>query len=742
MLVHPSVHKNYRDDQFARWGRMKAYMFRSMRNMPIFRRLFIAFALATVIPGIIVVSLGVFAFNALNTRSLAVATSFAAQNAATDQQITLSRINALLQTRFAQVFALNGKAIPANDTTMRESAKSAADELSRLEITFGQKLQAYQQSYDITTSDQMADIRQILVSDNVHNPVIDEQHKTLHLVITQQWVDYKKDLDKVVSLLQSPVDGDRNVLPYTPDYTTTYQALSATNKAYLDINNSWQTLVNDATVVGTAVTNISGPSFTVPLTVYTLVALLLTVLIIVGTGYIVDLTITQPLRQLVSLTKRIANGETEARAEITGRDEISAVASSINKMLEHIVHLVQEEQDRHGKLQSQVGKLVAEVGGLGAGDLTIQVEATVGELGMLATSFNYMIEELGNLVIRVKALAKEVGTATTMSFECMTQLVEVSTLQDRQVNTAVSNVSDMAASSRNVAERARLLSDVAHKARYTAMDGHAAVQQAVAGIERISHNVHATSERVQALGERSREIGDIVNTISSIAHQTNRLALDAAVQAAMAGENGTGFAAVATDIRNLAERAKEQTLMINHIVHTVLEDINSAAHSIEDTERETVTDSRLIEEAGQALDSVFCVVEQQANEIATINQVTVQQLVSSNAIVQIMENVSASTRLSNATIRETTRLMEHVALLAEELHASVHVFKVHEARMQQGFPVQKRLGRTGLSSPLRAFGSTTRPLPQDLPLSANKVAAYRSTPYLLPPITEEEQRQP
>jgi methyl-accepting chemotaxis protein len=711
-------------------------MFKSIRNMPIFRRLFIAFALATVIPGIIVGSLGAFYISALNTRTLAVKTSFDAQNAATDQRISLSRMNALLQVRFAQVFALNGKAIPPNDTSMYASTNLVSYELSGLEITFDRKLKTYQQSYDITTSDNMADIRHILSSDNSHNPVINAQHKTLHLVVTQQWVAYQKNLDKVLSLLQSPTDRNGNAVPYTPDYTVTYQALFETNKAYLDLSNSWQALVKDATIVGTTVTNISGPSFTTPLIGYTLVALLLTVLIIVGTGYIVDLTITKPLRQLVSLAKRIANGETDARAEIKGRDEIDAVASSINKMLEHIVRLVQEARDRHGNLQSQIDKLVNEVSGLGAGNLTIQAEVTMDELGMLAETFNYMTQELGDLVVRVKLLAKEVSTATTMSFERMTQLVQISALQIQQIDAATAKVGDMAASSRNVAERTQFLSDIAHNARYTAKNGKDSVEKAISAIDRTSQNMRITSEKVQVLGERSREIGDIVNVISSIAKQTNRLALDAAIQAAMAGENGKGFATVATDIRSLAERSKEQTLQIGRIVHTVLEDIHSATYSMEDTERETVTGVHLIDEAGRALDSVFSVVEQQANEIATIDHVATQQLVSSNAIVQIMQTVSASTRQSNTTTHETSQLMEHVALLAEQLHDSVHVFKVREESMQQftsgtdhGFPVEKQLDRAALDSSQRA---TTQPLRRYILIPADQSASYPSTPY---PIT-------
>jgi methyl-accepting chemotaxis protein len=359
-------------------------------------------------------------------------------------------------------------------------------------------------------------------------------------------------------------------------------------------------------------------------------------------------------------------------------------------------------------------------------------------------------------VVHVKTLTKEVGSATTMSFERMTQVVRIADLQNQQIFAAGAKVNDMATSSRHVAERAQLLSNIAHNARYTAQDGHVAVQKTIAGIERISENVRVTSEKVQVLGERSREIGDIVKAISSIAHQTNRLALDAAIQAAMAGENGKGFAAVATDIRGLAERSKEQTLMIGHIVQTVLEDIHSAARSMEDTERETVSGSSLIDEAGRALDSVFSVVEQQANEIATINQVAIQQLESSNMIVQIMQNVSNSTQQSNTTTRETAQLMEHVSLLAEQLHNSIHVFKVREDRVQQiTGTIQRSFSEPlntsqatsrSFSGPLNALQPgtvdiTTQPLRRNLLIPAKQFSPYPSTPHPLSP-TPETPAQP
>src|ERR1019366_1740415 len=176
----------------------------------------------------------------------------------------------------------------------------------------------------------------------------------------------------------------------------------------------------------------------------------------------------------------------------------------------------------------------------------------------------------------------------------------------------------------------------------------------------------------------AREINEIVDAIGSSTHQTNRLALDAAIQAAMAGENGKGFGAVAADIRRLAERAKDQTNMIARIVRSVREDIGALAVSMQDTERETATGTTLTQETGVALESIFAAVEHQAQEIEIINQASMQQLHASSSVVQIMHRISESTRQSSLSTREASQDMERLTRLVEQLSASVEAFKLRE----------------------------------------------------------------
>jgi len=667
-------------------------MSRLLSNLPIFRRLFIAFTITAVIPAVVMVLLGNFYLNSLSTGAQAVTTSFDAQNIASQELQNLQTMNQELQTRFNEIFAsLSGR---VKDPSLPNAGGLIGSDVASRQVDFELALSAYQANYELATSANMSDIRSILVNNQpATGPgIISDQQSFLDDAATKTWPAYlalqKQEVTKLDNLdptVCQPVKTckdqitqimlDPTLLANT--YNDAYNTLWHANYSFTGLANDWQQVVNDAVSMGKTVTAV-GPSQTQPVLIATVVAIISTLFIVIGTGWGVNLTISQPLRRLAALTRRISKGDTSARARIIGRDEIYLVATSMNNMLDNIVHLIQEAQAQRDNLQGQVEKLVSEVSGVGEGDLRIQAEVTADALGVLADSFNYMVEELGSLVVRVKMVAQEVESSTTMTFERMTQLVETADMQIKQIAQAAIEVERMANSSRQVAERAQTLYSIAREARQSAESGRESVQQTVEGMERIHVYVQDTSSKVQTLGERSREINNIVEVISTIAHQTNRLALDAAIQAAMAGENGKGFGAVAADIRRLAERAKDQAGMIARIVRSVREDIGAVAVSMRDTERETSVGAQLAQEAGSSLVSIFGVVERQAEEIEVINQMAAQQLQSSSAVVHIMQGVSDSTRESSSSTRIVAQNMERMARLAEQLLASVEAFKLRE----------------------------------------------------------------
>jgi methyl-accepting chemotaxis protein len=646
-------------------------MLRFISSLSIFRRLVIVFAVITVIPILVIILLGNFYLQSIGVRGQAVQTSFDAQNIATHEQANLERMNALLQARFAQVFAQNSPAL-ARDPSLQASGQLTSADVTALEIEFDQSLTTYQKTYEIATSDNMSVIRNILTSDTPDHgqQLITDQQTALNAVITTDWSTYHALQDKVLKELDQVVD-----------YTTSYADLYQANLAFLHLKNHWQQVVDASTQMGTAVTKV-GPSLVNPLLIFTAAAVLFTLIVIVAAGFLVNSTIVNRLNRLVALTRRISQGDTRVRADIEGNDEIHQVAQSMNGMLDVIVRLIQEAQARHADLQAHIEKLVHEVSGAGEGDLRIQAKVESNELGVLASSFNRMAEDLSTLVVNVKMLARGVQNATLQMYSYIEQLADNSDAQIQQIARATVEVDNMAASSRKVAERADTLYRVAHEARQVAQGGRGAVNQTVEGMTRINNNIRATSMKVLSLGARSLEINDVVEAISSIAQQTNRLALDAAIQAAMAGENGKGFGAVAADIRRLAERAKEQTVTIGQIMRNVLEEIRTASLAMQETEEEAASGTKLSQQVGMALDSIFSVVERQANEIEATNQVAKQHVQSSTVVVKIMQEVAHSTQQTGESTREATRQMERMAQLAGQLLTSVDVFKLREDRRQ------------------------------------------------------------
>lgn len=638
-------------------------MIRLVSNIPIFRRLFYAFLLAAIVPGIMISVLGIAFLNAQGTRSKAMQVSTRMVEDTLNASLALQRSRDLLNVASGQY--------KAQGFHSSHQTQALLNTLANNEKTFANTLAHYPQLYQLASATQLSGTRAIVQTDDPTSTLVQDQQSALKQANTL-WPRYRDAQAQAIQALQNGGNID--------------SSLAQANTSYTPIQIAWAGVVQIAEQVSNTVAQVS-PSQINPIILTIALALLITLIVVIAIGYIVNLTITHPLSQLTALTRSIARGETEARAKIPGHDEINMVAASMNSMLDNIVHLIQETKSQRDILQAQVEKLVSEVSGVGEGDLRVQAEVTADALGVLADSFNYMVEELGSLVIRVKVVAHEVETSTATVLERMMQLVETGDMQIQQISDAAIEVERSAASSRQVADRSQRLYRVARVARQDAQTGRESVQQAVEGMGRINENVQATSSKVQTLGERSREIDEIVEAIASIAHQTNRLALDAAIQAAMAGENGKGFGAVAADIRRLAERAKDQAGMIARIVRSVREDIGAAAISMHDTERETAAGTRLTQEAGIALESIFAAVEHQAHEIEAINQVALNQLNSSSSVVQIMHEVSESTQQSGLNTREASQSMERLARLVEQLRSSVEAFKMRE---NQDYLMRKR----------------------------------------------------
>ncbi|HLG78212.1 MAG TPA: HAMP domain-containing protein, partial [Ktedonobacteraceae bacterium] len=417
-------------------------MLKIISTISISRRLLIAFMLAAVIPGIVISILG-FAFTTeQKNRSRAIQTDIGALQTATTASSYLPRLRDLLKTLY-QDHDENAS------SALKSQIPDVIAQLNTFSMLFDDEIRTYQQNYEVNTSAQMSKTRSILLNKDTSTDLPAQQQTVLGRVQNTSWPEYYVAQERVIGAITT--DDNSSELATFVQYA---------QDKYSTLANDWDHLVHITESMNYTVAQI-GPAETNPIILSTLVAFLSTIFVVTAIGYIVYLTITRPLHQLALLTRRIAQGETSARAVINGHDEIGLVAQSMNTMLDHIVHLIHDMQLQRDSLLARVEKLISEVSGIGEGDLRVQAEVTNDTLGILADSFNYMIEELSSLVVRVQKVSHEVSRSTMAALECMKQLVDTGQKQFQQIAEAELQINEMAIANHQIAERAQLFAGVA-----------------------------------------------------------------------------------------------------------------------------------------------------------------------------------------------------------------------------------------------------------------------------------------
>src|SRR5436305_2242725 len=366
---------------------------------------------------------------------------------------------------------------------------------------------------------------------------------------------------------------------------------------------------------------------------------------------------------------------------VAGDDDFAMLCSSINQLLENQSNAAGGASFGNAggdaaALQAQIEKLLQEVSAVGDGDLRVQAEVTPDTLGVLADSFNYMIEELAKVVGRVQTTAVQVTNATRRILDRSAELAQASETQVGQISQTTEAVEALAVFIKNVARNAQLSVEADQEALRNANSGQQSVRQTIDGMMLIRENVQETAKKIKRLGERSNEIGEIVRIIEDIADQTNLLALNAAIQSAMAGEHGRGFAVVADEIRLLAERSTESTKRIATLVKSIQGDTFEAVVAMEDSTQEVVKGSQLADEVGRALNSIYTAVERQAQMIETIAHAANEQAQVSENVAVAMGQISEITRQTNAGTQEAAMSVSYLAELADQLRASVSTFRL------------------------------------------------------------------
>lgn len=340
-------------------------------------------------------------------------------------------------------------------------------------------------------------------------------------------------------------------------------------------------------------------------------------------------------------------------------------------------HKLQEGAEvREQRNQQAILRLLDEMGGLANGDLT--VEATVSEdiTGAIADSVNYTIEALRDLVTTINATAEQVAAASGDSLKRAEELISASRTQTRQIITTTETVQQMAEALKDISKNATQASEVASRSLSAANAGGDAVRRTIEGMDGIRGQIQETAKRIKRLGESSQEIGDIVEIITDIADQTNTLALNASIQAAMAGEAGRGFAVVADEVQRLAERAGHSTKRIEALVSTIQTDTNEAVISMERSTSGVVEGARLAEDAGHALEEIEEVTQSIASLVQEISQATRRRAGDAGTVAETMGSIQAITERTERGTGETGEAVGKLAELAVQLRDSVSGFRL------------------------------------------------------------------
>jgi twitching motility protein PilJ len=336
----------------------------------------------------------------------------------------------------------------------------------------------------------------------------------------------------------------------------------------------------------------------------------------------------------------------------------------------------QQSAEQNRQTQDSILKLLDEMGDLADGDLSIQPEVTEQITGAIADSINYAVREMRGLVTRIKNAASQVAIASENSRQTATELTENALRQAAQITDATQKMMTMARSMDDMSKSAERSAEVAQGSVETAKRGSQAVQDTIRGMDEMREQIQETAKRIKRLGESSQQIGEIVELINDIAEQTNILSLNAAIQAAMAGEAGRGFAVVADEVQRLAERSAEATKQIADLVKTIQADTNEAVASMEQATQGVVQTTRLADAAGQALGEIESVSEQLSGLIVNIARDAHRQ---SESVTNISGNMAKIQETTNRTSQGTRQAAESIGKLsdlARELQASVAGFKL------------------------------------------------------------------
>jgi twitching motility protein PilJ len=387
--------------------------------------------------------------------------------------------------------------------------------------------------------------------------------------------------------------------------------------------------------------------------------------------------LTNQVNHIMGLLDEIGMGNFKARTEVVSNDELGVMATTLNAMLDNITVLIQSQEERD-TIQESIMKLLEEISALSDGDFTARAEVTEDMTGAIADSFNAMADQFSDIIRKVKIATESVDITSGDVTRQTMGLAEKNIEQVKGVTAAVEAIEEMVESIREVADNALQSASVSKRSRLNAQEGALAVNETSKAMVEIREQINETARSIKRLGESSLEIGNIVQIIDDIADRTSILALNASIQAAMAGDAGHGFAVVADEVQRLADSSSNSTKQIELLIKSIQTEIKDVTNRIDESIGKVVQGTKLADGAHDKLQEIEDVSNQLAQLIEAITSATTSQVKMSETISSTMESVGEVSRESSLSSQDTATSMNVLSRTARDLRSAVEVFKIGE----------------------------------------------------------------
>ena len=385
--------------------------------------------------------------------------------------------------------------------------------------------------------------------------------------------------------------------------------------------------------------------------------------------------VAKPVNELVNYSHKFSNGEYNSRPHIEGDDDFSVIAENFTRTSERISRAIHNHEAQEA-LQKSVTEFLTVVSQIARGDLTLRGRVSNDALGNVVDSVNYMLDNFAKVLERVRKAAVDVSSSANEILLSSEDMASGAVQQDQEITNTSSAVEQLTVSMKQVSNNAEASAEAARRALDAAEQGNRSVRDTLEGMQRIRASVQATAKKIKSLGDRSLEISEIINVINDITEQTNLLALNAAIEAARAGEAGRGFAVVADEVRKLAEHSRTATKDIAALIKAIQAETNEAVVVMEEGTKEVEVGARLADQAGKALEAISSVVRQSAELVQEISLASKQQVRGTEGVANAMQIISNITRQTSQGARQTARTVENMVKLSEQLNEALSQFRI------------------------------------------------------------------